>query len=50
MVHDKVVFQFLQRAGYRGIVARLRYRITIAPKSKGLFFLVELNNEIENLS
>lgn len=41
MARDKVAFQFLQKDGYRGIVTRLRYRVTITSKSKEPFFSVE---------
>lgn len=45
----KWCFNFWQEDGYRGIVTRLRYRVTITSKSKGPFFFIELNNEIKNV-
>lgn len=44
----KVAFQFLQKDSHRGIVTRLRYRVTITSKSKKLFFY-RTEYKIENL-
>lgn len=43
MVRDKVAFQFPQKDRYRGIVTRLRYRVTIIPESKAPFIFIESN-------